>query len=200
MKMENTSVHLRMAVPDDAKQLLDIYAYYVEKTAISFEYTVPSVEEFRGRINSILEKFPYLVAECNDEILGYVYARPFVGRAAYDWSVETTIYLKQDKRKMGLGKRLYEALETILKAQNILNVNACIGYPEVEDEYLTKNSVQFHRHLGYQMVGEFHNSGFKFGRWYNMVWMEKMLGEHGSSPQPVKYLPELDADVFKILE
>ena len=86
---------------------------------------------------------------------------------------------------MGLGKRLYEKLEVISKAQNILNLNACIGYPSVEDEFLTKNSVQFHEHLGFRFVGEFHQCGYKFNRWYNMVWMEKMIGEHRTSPTPV---------------
>ena len=77
---------------------------------------------------------------------------------------------------MGYGRKLYHVLEAISTAQNILNLNVCIGYQEVEDEYLTANSAQFHAHLGYHMVGEFHKCGYKFGRWYNMVWMEKWIG------------------------
>ena len=76
-------------------------------------------------------------------------------------------------------------MERILKLQNILNLNACIAYPEVEDEYLTKNSVEFHQHLGYELIGEFHKCGYKFNRWYNMVWMEKHIGEHSEEPLPV---------------
>ena len=92
---------------------------------------------------------------------------------------------------MGIGRALYEALEKVSRAQNILNLNACIGYPEADDEYLTGNSVQFHGHMGYRMVGEFHKCGYKFGRWYNMVWMEKLLGEHGENPKEVIPFPAL---------
>lgn len=183
---------IRPATPDDAKELLAIYVPYVTDTVISFEYEVPGEEEFRQRIENTLKKYPYLLAEKDGEILGYTYTGPFVGRAAYAWAAETTIYLKQDKKKMGIGKVLYDALEKVSKEQNILNLNACIGYPEVEDEYLTKNSVQFHEHMGYRMVGEFRKCGYKFGRWYSMVWMEKMLGEHEKEPKEVIPFPELD--------
>ena len=183
--MEHSSIYIRPAVPEDAQALLGIYAYYVEKTAITFEYTVPSLAEFQSRMERTLKNYPYLVAAAEEEILGYAYAGPFIGRAAYDWSAETTIYLKEDLRKHGLGRKLYGMLEEICKAQNILNLNACIGYPKQEDEYLTKNSAQFHAHMGYRMVGEFEQCGYKFGRWYNMVWMEKILGEHRVPPEPV---------------
>lgn len=171
-------IQIRVARIEDAEALLEIYRPYVEKTAISFEYDVPSLAEFRGRMERTLRKYPYLVAENSGEIIGYTYSGPFVGRAAYDWGIETTIYIKEDKKRLGVGKKLYEASEKILKAQNILNMNACIGYPDTEDEYLNKNSVEFHSHMGFEMVGEFHKCGYKFGRWYNMVWMEKIIGEH----------------------
>ena len=194
-KEENMqTIHIRTAAASDAKELLEIYAPYVKKTAISFEYDVPGLEEFKSRITDTLQKYPYLVAEKDGEILGYAYTHAFVGRVAYDWSVETTIYLKTGKTKMGVGKMLYEALERISSAQNILNMNACIGYPKVEDEHLTMNSVRFHEHMGYRMVGMFHNSGYKFGTWYHMVWMEKIIGEHTPSPLPVIPFPELDRE------
>lgn len=183
------NIKIRVAKIEDAPQLLNIYRPYVEKTAITFEYEVPGIDEFKRRIEKTLKKYPYLVAEDNGEILGYAYAGPFIGRAAYDWGVETTIYLKEDKKNLGLGRKLYEALEKILKAQNILNMNACIGYPEEEDEYLNKNSVEFHSHMGFTMVGEFHKCGYKFGRWYNMVWMEKMIGEHKQDQPAVITFP-----------
>lgn len=169
---------IRTANVKDAEQLLKIYAYYVENTAITFEYEVPSLEEFEQRILKTLEKYPYLVMEKEGQILGYAYAGVFKDRAAYDWSAETTIYLKQDAIKCGLGRLLYEALENEMKKRGFLNLYACIGYPIEEDEYLTMNSAEFHAHLGYQTVGEFHKCGYKFGRWYNMIWMEKIIGEH----------------------
>nr|AWI66836.1 Acetyltransferase [Piromyces sp.] len=137
-----SNIKIRKAVIDDAESILKIYKYYVEKTAITFEVIVPTVEEFRSRIESKMkngfQKYPYIVAEENGEIIGYAYTGVFKDRAAYDWSVETTIYVKNDLVRKGLGKRLYEVLENISKAQNITNLYACIGYPKVEDEYLTK--------------------------------------------------------------
>lgn len=194
MQEQITTPTTRIATISDAKELLDIYAPYVTDTAISFEYDVPSLEEFEARIIDILKKYPYLVAENNGEILGYAYTHAFVGRAAYDHAVETTIYLKEGRTKMGIGRMLYEALERISSAQNILNMNACIGYPEPPDEHLTMNSVQFHEHMGYRMVGTFHNCGYKFGTWYHMVWMEKMIGKHNPTPLPVIPFSDLNTE------
>ena len=169
---------IRSATVKDAEALLNIYAYYVKNTAITFEYDVPTLEEFQKRITNTLKKYPYLVIEKEGMILGYAYAGVFKDRAAYDWSAETTNYLIYDAVKCGLGRMLYEALETEMKKRGFLNLYACIGYPIEEDEYLTKNSAQFHAHLGYRFVGEFYQCGYKFGRWYNMIWMEKLIGEH----------------------
>lgn len=193
----DSSVNIRVATMDDAGEILEIYAPYVRKTAITFEYDVPQLEEFTGRIKKTLQRYPYLVAEKDGEILGYAYTGAFVGRAAYDRAVEVSIYLKESKRKQGLGKMLYQAIEEISKAQNVTNVNACIGCPETEDEYLTCNSAQFHAHMGYRMVGEFYKCGYKFGHWYNMVWMEKIIGTHEPDPAPFVPFPELGAEVLK---
>ena len=146
----------------DAERLLEIYDYYVKNTAITFEYTTPTIEEFRGRIEKTMQKYPYLVAEKDGVIAGYAYAGAFVGRAAYDWSCETSIYLDKNARRCGIGKTLYAALEKELKKMGILNMYACIGYPDNEDEYLTKNSADFHSHIGFTQVGEFHKCGYKF--------------------------------------
>ena len=189
---------IRIATIEDAKALLEIYAPYVKNTAITFKYEVPSEDEFKKRIENTLNKYPYLVAENQGEIVGYAYASAFHSRAAYQWDVETSIYIKQDQRNSGVGKALYLELERLLKLQNILNLNACIAYPETEDEYLTKNSVEFHEHLGYQMVGEFHKCGYKFDRWYNMVWMEKHIGEHLEKPLSVISFKEIMAQSFTI--
>lgn len=182
--MGNGNVRIRAARLEDAAALLAIYAPYVEKTAITFEYDVPSVREFRERIKGVLVQHPYLVAEKDGAILGYAYAGPFHSRAAYAWGVETSIYVNQEKKRMGLGGRLHRALEDVLREQGYLNMNACIAVPEQDDEYLTRNSVQFHEHLGYRVVGEFTQVGYKFGRWYNMAWMEKHIGPHGPGAEP----------------
>lgn len=170
---------IRTAKVSDAEAILSIYAPYVENTAITFEYDVPSIEEFRMRIEGTLMKYPYLVAETDEEgIIGYAYAGVFKGRAAYDWCVETSIYVKQDAHGRGIGKALYSELESRLKAQGILNVNACITWMDEENEYVTHQSPDFHSHLGYTKCAHFHKCGYKFGRWFDMIWMEKMIGEH----------------------
>ncbi len=173
-----SEVIIRDASIQDASRLLKIYQYYVEHTAITFEYDVPTLEEFEERMKKTMEKYPYIVIEKEGTIWGYAYAGAFVGRAAYDWSCELTVYLDHEAKKCGYGRKIYEELERRLKNMGILNLYACIGYPEVEDEYLTKNSAEFHKHLGFRLVGEFRKCGYKFNRWYNMVWMEKIIGEH----------------------
>lgn len=174
--MEN--VIIRDAKPEDAERLLEIYAYYVENTAISFEYDVPAPEEFQMRIRNTMKRYPYIVIERDGKIQGYAYAGPFHSRAAYGWSCEMTIYLDHNMLKCGLGRQIYGALEDRLRKMGILNLYACIGYPETEDEYLNRNSAEFHEHLGYTKVGQFHKCGYKFGRWYDMIYMEKIIGEH----------------------
>lgn len=182
----NTKTQIRIATPYDAKEILDIYAPYILDTAITFEYEVPALEEFRERIEHTLVKYPYLVAEKNGQIVGYAYAGPLHERVAYDWAVETSIYVKMDARGHGIGKKLYAALEEALRRQHIVCVNACIAYPDQEnDAYLTTDSIEFHTHLEYNMVGEFHQCAYKFDRWYNMVWMEKSLCERPEKPEPM---------------
>lgn len=132
-----------------------------------------------------MEKYPYLIAKENDQIVGYAYASCFKNRAAYDWCVETSIYVNYDLKRCGIGKKLYLALEKALKAQHITNLNACISSPIENDEYLDTNSIDYHHHLGYQMVGKFHQCGYKFNRWYDMIWMEKFIGEHLENQLPI---------------
>ena len=169
---------IRPATPSDAARLREIYGHYVTDTAITFEYDVPTLETFRRRVENTLAKYPYLVLEADGAIQGYAYAGPFVGRAAYRRCCEVSIYLDRDARGRGYGRRLYEALEAALRDRGILNLYACIADPLAEDETLTRASERFHRRLGYEKVGEFHKCGYKFDRWYNMIWMEKLIGDH----------------------
>lgn len=172
-------ITIRNASLADAPRILEIYAWYVEHTVITFEYDVPSLEEFEGRMRRTMQKYPYLVIERDGRVEGYAYAGSFVGRAAYDWACELTIYLDPEARKRGLGRTLYEAMERALGAMGVLNLYACIGYPrEGDDEYLSSNSADFHAHLGFEKIGTFTACGYKFGRWYDMIWMEKIIGQH----------------------
>lgn len=175
--MENLTI--RFATEADAASLLEIYSYYVINTAVTFEWEVPTVEEFQNRIRTITKKFPYIVAvDSNNKIYGYAYAGTFHARVSYDWTVESSIYVNHECRQNGIGRFLLNNLERILKEQNFLNINACIAYVDQEDEYLTHDSVKFHTKMGYRMVGKFSQCASKFNRWYSMVYMEKHLGEH----------------------
>lgn len=186
--------HIRAACPEDAAGLLEIYAPYVTETAITFEYDIPTTEEFAGRIAQTLTRYPYLVAEDDQgHALGYAYAGVFHARPAYDWAVETSIYVRQEGRRQGVGRALYDALEQALAAQGILNLNACIAYPPGPDPHLTRDSVDFHQRLGYRMVGRFYSCGYKFHQWYDMVWMEKLIGPHQADQAPVLPFPQVRA-------
>lgn len=185
MENQKDKLLIRMADVSDAGALLEIYAPYVLETAVSFEYEVPSLEEFQRRIVRTLERYPYIVAEIDGKITGYAYVSAFHERRAYDWAVETSIYVDRGERGRGCGKKLYLALEAILKKQNILNLNACIAYTGHQDAYLTNDSMRFHEHMGYRLVGRFSQCGYKFGRWYDMIWMEKLIGEHKAQTREV---------------
>ena len=173
-------VTIRCATPSDASAIWQIYRYYVEQTAISFEITLPTQEQIKQRIEKVLSAFPYLVAEETGRIVGYAYAGPFIPREAYDHCAEVSIYITRENHRSGIGRQLYEELTAQLRRQGITQIYACIGVPEVEDEYLTNNSAQFHAHMGFREVGRFRNSGKKFGRFYHMIWMEKLISHSGT--------------------
>lgn len=188
---------IRTAKEEDAEKLLEIYSYYVEKTAVSFECAVPSADEFKDRIRRTLEKYPYLVSEQNGIITGYAYAGSFHTRIAYSRSAETSVYVAKNCRRNGIGKELYSALEKALARQNITNLYACIGYSEAQDEYLTHDSVKFHEHMGYKNIGEFSKCGCKFGRWYNIVWMEKHILPHTDNPSEFIPFKDISGNLFE---
>ncbi len=172
-----SQIMIRPVTIQDADKLLAIYAPYVQETAVTFEYEVPSLHEFKARITDITSRYPYLAAVSEDKVIGYTYASVFHKRAAYDWSVETSIYMDMNYQGCGIGTLLYQALEKILKAQNVCNLCACIAYPNPE-------SIGFHTHMGFQTVAHFHKSGYKFGTWYDMIWMEKFINDHASDQKP----------------
>jgi phosphinothricin acetyltransferase len=182
--MADGELTIRTAREEDAAELLSIYAPYVRDTVITFELEAPDAGEFAGRIRNTLRKYPYLVAESGGEILGYAYASPFKTRAAYDWAVETSVYVRTGLRRHGTGTALYGALEQVLERMNIQNLNACITWPNPE-------SIGFHEKFGYKTVGHFTQCGYKNGAWRDVVWMEKHLGGHEVPPKPVIPFPEL---------
>lgn len=177
-------IKIRTATVEDAEKLLEIYAYYIKNTAVTFEYEVPSVEEFRERISHILEHYPYFVAENKGEIIGYSYAGRFHPRAAFGWDVEMTVYLKQKVRRAGVGRQLYALMEEVLREQGVVRAISLIVKPE--DEYSDYNSIQFHEKMGYRYAGELKDCGYKFHRWYTLVYMDKQIGVTQENMPPVR--------------
>ena len=159
---------IRIATEADVPEILAVYAPYVTGTTITFEYDVPAPEEFLARFRGIIREFPWLVWEESGEILGYAYAsRPFE-RIAYAWCAEPSIYLRPGAQGRGIGRKLYIALEELLKLQGYRVLLALITG---ENE----GSLRFHERNGYAFAGKLTDCGFKFGRWISVFWMEKRL-------------------------
>ena len=177
---------LRFATPQDAPGLLEIYAPYVTGTIVSFEYDVPTLEEFARRIQDTTVRFPYLVWEEDGALLGYAYAHPYAARPAYQWSAELTVYLRQGVSRRGLGSRLYGALMELLRLQGVRNVYGCVTAENTA-------SVAFHHALGFREAGRFSQVGYKLGRWLDVLWLEKAIAS-GGEPQPLTPFPQVDRD------
>ncbi|QUA53256.1 GNAT family N-acetyltransferase [Aristaeella lactis] len=166
---------IRDVQEEDAERLAEIYAYYVRNTAVSFEYTAPSVSEFRERICKIKAKYPYLVCERQGKVIGYAYAGRYSPREAYQWTATTSIYIDHECRRQGAGSLLYRELEGRLRDQGIVNLLAGVGYCEKEDEYLSHDSYKYHLKEGYTLVAQMKGVGKKFDRWYDLLWLQKKL-------------------------
>ena len=168
-------VSIREVQISDAPRLSEIYSYYVQNTAVSFEYEAPTQEEFVKRIMYTTEKYPYLVCVDDGIVVGYAYAGSYSARQAYDWTVTTSIYVDKDYRRKGIGTLLYDELEKRLKDQGIVNLLAGVASCDAEDEYLTHGSSKFHICKGYTQVAHMNAVGKKFNRWYDLLWYQKRL-------------------------
>lgn len=157
---------IRFATMNDVPAMLEIYGPYVLDTCFSFEYTVPTQEEFSRRLEDYTRQLPWLVWEEDGRVLGYAYGSLPFTRAAYDWCGEVSIYLDPEIQGKGVGRKLYAALEEIMFRQ---------GYRVIYSLITTKNqnSIDFHRHLGYEFTAQFPDCGLKFGQWLGIIWMEK---------------------------
>lgn len=171
-------ISLRFARPEDAPALLEIYRPYVEKTSISFETEVPSPAEFSRRIMEISARYPYLVAEEDGEIQGYAYAHAFHERAAYDWTVETSIYIGENVRGRHIGTALYTALLRLLTLQGVKNACAVITFPNIP-------STAFHQAMGFEAGGIFPDFGYKLGDWHSVSYLWKQLSDKADAPAPL---------------
>jgi L-amino acid N-acyltransferase YncA len=168
---------IRCANRDDAAGVLAIYAPIVNETAISFELEPPTLGQMQERIESTLDLLPWLVAEQEQQIIGYAYASRYRQRAAYQWSVEVSAYVRADARRSGVARALYRALLSILKDLSYRTALAGIALPN-------DASVAFHESMGFTPVGVYHNVGYKFGTWHDVGWWQLALGEYENNPAP----------------
>lgn len=166
---------LRLAREEDAEALLAIYAPLVRETPISFELAPPGLDELRGRIATILETMPWLVCEEEGATLGYAYASKFRPRPAYQWTVETTVYVHSSHYGRSVGRALYETLFSILRLQGYHRALAVIALPNPA-------SVALHERVGFAPVGVFHDVGYKLDRWHDVGFWERALQEPPEVP------------------
>ncbi|MEN6340914.1 MAG: N-acetyltransferase family protein [Clostridiaceae bacterium] len=185
-----TEYSIRRARESDAEELLAIYAPYVTDTPVTFEYEVPSLAEFTGRIRSVSADYPYLVCERGGNIAGYAYAHRYKERAAYQWDAELSVYLDGGSRGRGLGKAFYTALMELLPLQNVKNVYGCVLCPNESSERL-------HDSLGFSRVGVFRSTGYKCGAWRDVVWFEKQIAPYDSEPEPFRSIQTVDRDAIE---
>ncbi|SBW09701.1 GCN5-related N-acetyltransferase [uncultured delta proteobacterium] len=180
---------IRFVRPGDARDaagILAIYAPFVRDTPVTFEYTVPSIEEFTKRIEGIASVYPYLVCERDGEILAYAYASRHMERAAYAWDVQTSVYAAPDARGTGVARALYASLFRLLEELGYCNAYAVIAVPNPRSE-------RFHASFGFVPAGVHHKSGYKGGAWHDVAWMEKTLAPHADTPVPPRPVTALDA-------
>lgn len=168
---------IRPAAPDDAHQILAIYAPFVMDTPVSFEVEPPTVAAMGQRIAETTARFPWLVCARDGKVLGYAYAGRYRTRTAYQWSAEVSVYVHAGCRRLGVGRGLYRSLFAILARQGFCNAYAVIVLPN-------PSSVGLHESLGFQSVGVYRSAGYKLGRWHDVGWWQLTLQEHPPAPAP----------------
>jgi L-amino acid N-acyltransferase YncA len=183
---------IRLANASDAPSILDIYAGYILNSATSFETEVPTIDNFSERIITNVQNWPWLVYESDGIIAGYAYASGHRQRAAYQWCVESSVYMNDDFQQKGIARKLYEKLFHILKYQNCRNVYAGITLPN-------EKSVRFHEKMGFTKIADYKNIGFKLGRWNTVSWYELQLNEFNETPDPFIKLKEIEPEKIQSL-
>ena len=162
---------IRDATVGDSEAIWDIYAYYVENTAATFEIETPSLSEFAGRVAAIVADYPYFVCEQDGAVVGYAYASRHREREAYQYDVDVSIYVRNGMGHSGIGTALYEALFDALAERDYYNVYSGITLPN-------EASVALHHKFGFEDIGVYRKTGFKLGAWHDVLWLDKTLKPH----------------------
>lgn len=182
----------RFATPDDAAAILDIYAPYIRNTVMTFEFVVPTIEEFTERVDGITSKYPYLVCEENGVILGYAYAGSYRGRAAFQWDVELSVYLRPESQGRGIATGFYDRLLPMLEQLGYRNVYASIVPPNPQ-------SIGLQEKYGFETLCIFEKCGYKLGQWCDLLWMHKQIGDWSKPPVPPVPIVEMREELEKLL-
>ena len=185
---------IRLATPEDAEAILNIYGGYIRNTTVSFEVEVPTVEAFQTRMEQIQAQFPWLVCEIDGVVAGYAYASKHAQRAAYRWSADLSVYIDEKYHRRHIAAALYAALYAMLKAQGYYTVYAGVSTPNPKSE-------AFHLAQGFTVVGVYPNVGYKLGKWCTLTWYGLPLQEYDDVPQEPKLLVETltEAEIIDIL-
>lgn len=163
---------LRDATLEDLPAIQSIYAHHVRHGLGTFEETPPSLEEMTRRWRDITALgMPYLVSLTDGAVAGYAYAGPYRARAAYRYSVEDSVYVAPGATRCGHGRRLVAALIDRCAAMGYRQMLAVIG------DRGNAGSIGLHANLGFSEVGSLPSVGYKFGRWVDVVIMQRPLGD-----------------------
>ena len=184
----NKDIRFRKVNSKDIKELLKIYGYYVENTDATFEYEVPSLDKFTNRMKDICKEYPYIICEYKDKVVGYAYTQQFKPGNAYRWSAELTVYLHKDYLGLGIGTKFYELLIEILKLQNVMIMYGCVTSSN-------QRSIKLHEKMGFNLIGVYHNSGYKMGKWIDVTWFEQSIGAQDVEPGEFVNFNDLDQDL-----
>lgn len=191
--MAHPSVVFRPARPDDVgdvQAMLRIYEPHVTQSSVSFEYTVPASEDFAARCRSVGAHYPWLICEVQGHCAAYAYASAAFSRAAYQWGADVSVYVDAAWQRRGVAGALYACLEELLLLQGFYTLYACITASNTASRAL-------HEACGYRCIGEWRNSGYKLGRWHDVVWYEKALRPYALDPAPPVAFPALAVKTVK---
>lgn len=179
--MPNSTINIRLAQAKDTAAIVGIYAPYILNTTTSFEMKVPTITEFQKRIDKVQALTPWLICTIDHVVAAYAYASEHRSRQAYQWTREVSVYVHPDYQKRKIATALYTALIDLLKLQGFSNVLAGITLPNPK-------SIAFHQNFGFQLIGTYHNTGFKMGQYRDVAWFELFIANKNLAPQKIKKL------------
>lgn len=184
--------NIRLAKVFDANEILRIYAPYVSGTTLSFETEVPTVEDFSNRIEDTCKKYPWLVYQVGDEIVGYAYASQHRSRDAYRYDVDVSVYVLPEYHGAGIAYRLYVCLFELLHMMGYINAYAAITIPN-------EKSIHFHEKFKFTLIGTHHKTGYKFGKWHDVAWFEKNICSHDDNPKEILSIKDIPSKFYEDL-